>query len=344
MIVYRKAPQLRLRRSAAPEPPWWAATAIAPYGGRRALPIAIDYLDLHATSGERLDVTVAENPRDQIERMSSPFAPPVIVDCAEAAEGVFRRGEETLGLLAEWKLPSMLLVSAGNEITLTPDVVVVAAWPADPDRLATTAASLRGKEWGIAIPIVFPSTTDLDLLTRLRDVGAEHGARFFAGIPIEVDATARQALAQGLTMPDDEETFNQLFHADLEPLGIATERHIAALAAEAKMADFVVPPRWNETSNWNAATLLTLTATRMLAMESDVELAGTMARSARLVATLDKPLQRIAEAASLSIVEGLDEASADVLSDWLAGSESPFVRRVNEAWRLRRDAGMKDER
>jgi hypothetical protein len=106
------------------------------------------------------------------------------------------------------------------------------------------------------------------------------------------------------------------------------------------MADFIAPPRWEERTNWNAAVLLTLTATRMLAMASDIELAGTIARSARLVASLEKPLERIAEAASLGIVEGLDEASADILSDWLAGARSPFVERVNREWRLRRDAGM----
>lgn len=340
MIVYRKASQLRLRRWPSPEPPWWAGTAIAPYGGRRALPIAIDYLDLHATSGDRLDVTVAENPRDQLERMSARLEPPVLIDCAEAAENVFRRGEETLALLADWRVPSMLLASAGQEVTLRADVGVVAAWPPDPGRLAATARSLQGTEWGVVIPIVYPRTTELDLLARLRDTAAEAGARFLAGIAVDVDATARQALARTLTMPADEETYNRLFHSDLEPLGIATERHIAALAAEADMADFVIPPTWSERSNWNAATLLTLTATRMLAMESDVELAGTMARSARLVAALDKPIARIAEAATLSIVEGLDEASADVLADWLAGAGSPFVKRVDQQWRLRRDAGM----
>ena len=46
MIVYRKSSQLRVRRAAAPEPPFWGATTIAPYGARRAAPVAIDYIDL----------------------------------------------------------------------------------------------------------------------------------------------------------------------------------------------------------------------------------------------------------------------------------------------------------
>ncbi len=63
------------------------------------------------------------------------------------------------------------------------------------------------------------------------------------------------------------------------------------------MHDFVVPPRWNERSNWNAAVLLTLIASRMIAIDLDLDLAGLIARSARTIADLDKPLTRIAEAA-----------------------------------------------
>ncbi|HXG58397.1 MAG TPA: hypothetical protein VNL91_05205, partial [Thermoanaerobaculia bacterium] len=166
-------------------------------------------------------------------------------------------------------------------------------------------------------------------------IAREGGAAFLAPVAVEADPTAKQALAGG-----DEETYANLFHADLEPLTTATERHLAALAAEGGMADFVVPPRWEERSNWNAAVLLTLTASRMLAMGDDIELAGAIARSARVVADLDKPLVRIAEAASLSIVEALDEASADIAGDWLEGVEGAFVARVNARWRLRRDAGM----
>jgi hypothetical protein len=117
---------------------------------------------------------------------------------------------------------------------------------------------------------------------------------------------------------------------------LATERHIAALAHERDMADFIVPPRWEERSNWNAAVLLTLAASRMIAMELDLDLAGMIARSARAVAELDKPLARVAEAASLSIIETLDDVSRDVLNEWLAGSEPSFVQHVNEQWRLSR--------
>jgi len=78
----------------------------------------------------------------------------------------------------------------------------------------------------------------------------------------------------------------------------------------------------------------------MLAMDYEVELAGMLARSARVIVDLDKPLTRIAESASLAIVEALDEVSVDVLTDWLETGQSSFVERVNERWRMRRDAGV----
>ena len=102
------------------------------------------------------------------------------------------------------------------------------------------------------------------------------------------------------------------------------------------MADFIVPPRWDERSNWNGAVLLTLTASRMIAMELDLDLAGTMARSARNVAELDKPLTRIAEAANLSIVAGIDETSVEMLTEWLSAGTCSFAEYVNDQWRTRR--------
>ena len=65
-----------------------------------------------------------------------------------------------------------------------------------------------------------------------------------------------------------------------------------------------------------------------------------IARSARVVAQLEKPLERIASAASLSIVESLDDISVDVLNDWLDGGRSAFVDHINKQWRLRRDVGV----
>ena len=65
MILYRKAAPLRLRRISAPEPPFWCATTILPYGASRGAPIAIDYAGLHATGAEKTEVTVCEDLRDE---------------------------------------------------------------------------------------------------------------------------------------------------------------------------------------------------------------------------------------------------------------------------------------
>lgn len=316
MILYRKVPQLRLRRAAAPEPPLWAATTIAPYAPRRATPVAIDYLALRASGAEKLEVTVCENVRDELDRART-IAAPVLIDAAENAEEVFRRGEEALAWCREQGLAAQLLTSEGRAVRLS-----------DADR------------FGIAVPVLFPITTDLALLESLADAARDAGAAFFAAIPIDAEPTAKQAIAR--TMLFDEDLYAMLFHSDLGPIHLATERHIAALASERGMADFILPPRWQERSNWNAAILLTLVASRMIALELDLDLAGVIARSARTIAELDKPLTRIAESASLSIIAGIDDTSVEMVDEWLATGSAKFAEFVSEEWRERRGV-IRDE-
>ncbi len=317
MILYRKTPQLRLRRLAAPEPPFWAATTISPYSARRTTPIAIDYLTMRATAGDRLDVTVCE----RIE-LPARLDAPVLVDATGNLETVFRRGEEIAAL-------------AGDAILLSD--VVPTSLPAGATLALTSAAAFEGASnlrWGAVIPVMYPVTTKLDVLRDLAASAKKHGAQFLAAVSIELDATAKHALGT------DDETYEMLFHADLEPIQTATERHIAALAAEHGLASFVLPPHWEQRSNWNAAIVLTLAASRMIAMDYEPELAGTLARSARVVAELDKEVERIAAAASLSIVEALDEVSVDILTEWVESGSAVFLRKIDEMWRLRRDHGV----
>ncbi len=312
MILYRKVPQLRLRRASAPAAPFWAATTIAPYAAKRATPVAIDYAALRASGAEKLEVTVCENVRDELERAKN-IAAPVLIDAAENAEEVFRRGEEALAWCREQDVAAHLLTSQGKVVRLS-----------------------DGARFGVAVPVLFPLTTDLALLGSLADAAQAEGAAFFAAIPIEMEPTAKQAIAR--TMLFDEDLYAMLFHSDLAPVQLATERHIAALAAERGMADFILPPGWDERTNWNAAVLLTLVASRMIAMELDLDLAGVISRSARTIAELDKPLTRIAESASLSIIGGVDETSVEMLTEWLATGSASFAEYVHEQWRLRRDS------
>lgn len=340
MIVYRKAPPLRIRRSAAPEPPFWCASTVQPYATRRSVPLSIDYAALRASGAERLEVTVSTDVRDELER-TRPLAAPVLVDAAEAAETVFRRGEEIVAWCGARNLATIQLVSADGALPATShaeSLVAIACWPPSTARLERlfAEAQARGLAWGAVVPLLFPVTTELDLLATVADLAAAHGARFLSGFVIDADATARQAIARSLELEPDDDRYALLFHGSVEPILVSSERHLAALAARRNLDDFVVPPRWSERSNWNAAIVLTLTASRMMAMELDLDLAGTIARSARLVADLDKPLTRIAESASLSIIGGLDDTSVEMLTEWLADGESSFGDYVNEQWRLER--------
>ena len=339
MILYRKGAPLRVRRLQAPEPPFFCATQLAPYGARRSTPLAIDLLTMRASAAERLEVPVAGDVRDALERSRSAEAP-VLVDAAGAAESIFRRGEEVLRFLADAALPALHLISTRGAL---PDeandaTVAIVAWPVELTRLETLAAeaALRGQRWGFFVPLLFPLTTGLATLDALASIAKAHGASFLAAGSIESDPVARQAIAGMLALEPQDDRYATLFHGSVEPIQLSSERHVAALAARQGLADRVLLPADDVRTNWNAAALLTCTATRMLAMELDVELATSIARSARLIAALDKPLLRIAESASLSIIGGIDETSAEMLTEWLAGGRASFAEFVDEQWRLPR--------
>lgn len=347
MIVYKKTPQLRIRRHAAPEPPWWCAVSVAPYGTRRAAPLAIDYIDLHADVVEKMEVPVAEEVTSELDRIDrkQPLAAPLLIEASEFAEHVFRRGDEIHRWCDAQQLDVIQLVSTRGVIpenASRESTLAIAAWPLEFDRIRALASDARNAKmtWGLVVPVMYPVTTDLQLLGELAAVAHEFGAAFLAPLTIELDPTAKQAIARSLTLNDDDETWTTLFHADLEALHVATERHIAALSAELGIADSVVPPRSDARTNWNAAILLTLTSSRMIAMKHETELASMLMRSARVIAALDKPLARIAESASLSIIEALDDVSVDILGEWLEGAQPAFVTRIQSLWALRRDYGV----
>jgi hypothetical protein len=340
VILYQKSSQLRIRHLTAPEPPFWCASIIAPYSSRRSTPLAIDYLDLRASGSARLEVNVCDRVADELERTRH-LPGPVLIEATSEAEAVFRRGEEALEYCNERKLPSVLLVSTSEALPSNPHTesfLIIAAWPPDPVRLGSlfSEASARGFRWGVLVPVMFPMTTDLQTLDKIVKSAAAAGASCFGAVTIDGDATARQAIARSLDLSSNDDRYAMLFHSDLEPIHLSTERHIAALASEHGLADSILLPGAGARTNWNASALLTLIASRMIAMELDLDLAGLIARSARIVADLDKPLTRIAEAASLGIVGGLDETSVEVLHEWLTGAEASFASYVNDQWRLRR--------
>lgn len=336
MILYRKAASLRIKRFAVPEPPYWCATAVAPYSARRAAPVAIDYLDLRATAAsERLEVAVCDRVRDELERAAERLREPVLIEATEIAEAVFGRGEQALDVCSEQGLAALHLVSTrGTLPERTPEgsAVAVSAWPLEMHRLEPLFETARERQlrWGVAVPVIYPVTTNTGAIEELAEAARKAGAAFLAPVAVALDATAKDAIARALSL--DEETYTQLFHAELEPVHVAAERRIGAVAHAAGLADFILPPRWERKSNWNAAVLLSLTASRMIAMEQDLDVAISITRSARIVAELEKPIERVAEAASLAIIEGVDETSREILTAWLAGEES-IADEVFEQWR-----------
>jgi hypothetical protein len=340
VIVYRKGAPLRVRRAPSPSPPFFCASAIAPYGARRSEPLAVDYLLLRAHAAERLEVTVAENVVDQLERMR-PMHAPVLVEVSGAAESVFMRGSEIAQFLEANDLPALELISTRGSL---PDfaprntVVAIAAWPLEPQRLDSLFAEAKRRvlTWGVFVPLVYPITTELEPLEQLADLAALHGASFFSATPVETDPVARQTLARTMEIEHDDDRYAMLFHGSVEPIQVSTERHIAALAAERGMLDRVAAPGAGVRSNWNAAILLTSVASRMLAMELDLDLAASISRAASVIAALDKPLARIASSASLGIIGGLDETTVTMLEEWLESGSASFAEFVDEQWRLRR--------
>ncbi|HSN68509.1 MAG TPA: hypothetical protein VLV48_04655 [Thermoanaerobaculia bacterium] len=341
MIVYRKGSALRLLRHTAPDPPFWAAGTVLPYSPKRTTPLAIDWVNLIATGSESETIEIADAPGETIAR--SPYLrSPLLVDATGPGELIYRRGEEASRAAVESGLTLLELITTDGVI---PDIrndrftLAIAAWPPREDALDELAAeaSARGIRFGVVIPVIPPETTDLALLAALAAVAARNGARFLAAVPIDLEPTARHALAAAREL--DDEAFAALFESDLELLTVATERHIAALARENGMDD-LVRLDLGKPSNWSAASELASTANRMIRMDRDVELGWEILRASRTVAALGKPLERIANAASLSIIEPIEPMIAGALEQWLERGTSDLMDDVDRAWRLRRDYGV----
>lgn len=341
MIVYRKGETLRLLRHTAPDPPFWAAGTVLPYSPKRTTPLAIDWVNLLATGSESEQVDVAEAPGETIAR--SPYLrSPLLVDATGPGELVYRRGEESARAALEGGLTLIHLITTDGavpEIRSAALTLAIAAWPPSREALESLAARAAARDirFGVVIPVIPPETTDLSLLESIADIAKRNGARFLAAVPIDLEPTARHALAAAREL--DDEAFAALFESDLDLLTVATERHIAALARERGLDDLVRIdlPR---PSNWSAAAALASTANRMIRMDRDVELGWEILRASRTVAALGKPLERIADAASLSIIEPIDPMIAAALEEWLESGTSELMEEIDQAWRLRRDYGV----
>ncbi len=340
MISYRKSARLGIARARTPLSPFWQRSTISPYGAPRCSLLGLDYVGLLATAAPRGEISVCADPADLLSREPHPIHGPALIEASGDAETVFRRGDQILKALLERSIPSIHLIDGEGVVPTvrsTDSVTAISCWPANPADLEPMFRQARDREliWGAVVPLLFPVTTRLDFLERIADLAAESDASFLAGIPFDLEPGAKKLLAE--VEVDNDECFATLFHQDLDLIIVATERHVSALAAERGLNDFVVPPRFEERTNWNAAVMLALTGTRMVRMKRQVELGWSLLRSAREVGSMPQEIRRVAEAATLSIIETLDPLSAECLTEWLERGTATLFDEIESAWRLRRD-------
>lgn len=332
-----------IQKYEVPQPPFWCATVVHPYEGRRGGAIDIDWIDLRATVSGRgpFKATIDAVALIAAEERRSRLGTPILIEASGASEMPLRCGESLAQYFMDSSLPAQVVISTEGDIpAVKGSHVVIGLWPVDVDAVTRLAEGAReaGCQWGLAIPIVHPVTTDLPLLEQLADTAAAEGASFLVGLVLFPEPTARRVLADSSANDvDARETYEDLFHRDHDPLMLATERHVSALAFERGLEDWIQPAGWGASTNWNAGVVLSRCASRMVAMDYEVEKAWSLVRSANVVARLSKPISTIVEIASLAIVESLDTLSMAIVDQWLAVGRSSFVDEIDDRWRLRRD-------
>jgi hypothetical protein len=336
LITHQKISQLRLERATWPQAPFWQATTVAPYGAPRGHDLALNYLTLSATGKARREITVTRGVAGVLEREQR-LDEPVLVESADVTETIFRRGEEAMRVLQARGIRSMQLVSTTGRIPAIEPApttsLVISCWPllaGDLERLFRRAAD-AGHQWGALVPAVIPPEGCEAALTEIADLAAESGAAFFASAPLDLDTSARHAVAQMLG--GGEQAWQSMFEGDPDDESVDTERLVAKLAHERSMDDRVAIPGLAPCGNWNAAIRLSVAGARLLRLKRDVELGWAMLRSAKLVAQLHKPIDRIAAAASLSIIQSLDPTSVNALEAWLRRDDTTFFDEIDEDWR-----------
>jgi hypothetical protein len=342
VITYRKEFDLEITRASAPEMPFCCATTIRPYRQRATRPITIDYLDSTAFAHEPRETLVTHDVRDQLERERRLDAP-LLIEATGALEEVFRRGSAAARYCEETATEAIVLISSDGavpEALPLSATLAVAIWPLHDDDIDAIFSALAksGTRWGVVLPVVLTITTELSVVGDIANRAAQNGASFMTALPIDLDPTAKREIASIAIRSDEEgeDAYSSLFGDELDPLIVATERHVAALAHEHGMLDYIPLPNEKKRDNWYGATLLARVAQRMFRMEREIEQAWAIHRSSRIIAELGKPVAHVAGSASLSIIDGLDAASIEILEEWLQG-ESSFADRIAAAWRLRRD-------
>lgn len=339
MIRYTRDGRIRFHQSRELQQPFWQATTIHPYTPDvRSVPLGIDFIRLKAVAHRSIEVAVPAGPDDlDLDRLPSP----ILIDAWGPEESVYRQGDRLLHELPS-DLRPMLLLSADGDVPIgmaaAAPLLVITAWPLDLEALESVAqrASAGGFDWGIFVPVVFPLTTDLEILDGVCGIAAEHQASFIASSSIELDSKARGAVAS-MDQDLDEETWATLFDADLDRIHLATERHLASVAHDQGQADTIDPWTSENRSNRAAAAFLSRIGSRMVRMDHDVEMGWKFLKAAGRVATLDKDIARLASSAHVTILPELeDEILAEVVEQWLERRTAEFAEHIDGKWRLAR--------
>ncbi len=338
MIHYAKGGQVRFHQSRQIQQPFWQTTTVHVYSPNlRSTPLAIDFLRLKASAQKSIHVSVPKRFDDDLDRLPSP----ILIDAWGAQEQIYRRGDKLLHELPADVRP-MLLLSADSDIprgmAAAKPLLIITLWPLDLAALESVAKEAAGEamDWGLLVPVMFPVTTDLEVLDTATTVAHENGAAFIASSSIELDAKARGAIA---AMNDelDEETWATLFDGDLERIHLATERHLALVAHRHGIADVIDPWPQANRSNRAAATFLSRVGSRMVRMDHDVELGWKFLKAAGRLATLDKEIARLASFAHVKILPELeDEVIAEVVEQWLESGTAEFAEHIDAKWRVAR--------
>ena len=308
---------------------------MAPYSSWAAKDIRIDLKSLSAREAGRLEIAVCPEPTGG--ELAHVY-PPIVIDATGFPEMMHGLGARILSSIPSGAATNLVVSTNGAVPATLPDTAVttIIAWPGEIETLsALCGAAQRAGRWGIAIPILHPVTTNLDLLDELTATAQRYSASYCAAIPIETEPSARKILARE-GRPLSGEEYESLFQDDPETIVVATERHVAAIASDLGILDSIPIPGSPKRSNWEAATALARAGTRMIRMRKNLDFGWEIIRSSAVVAQLDTPLTAIAASARLSIIKPLHELATVALEQWLDDGTAELFDDVDDDWRLRR--------
>lgn len=330
MIVNRGSGRTYRKRIGVPLPPLFAREWFSfcrPLARSSWYP-ALDHLSLVGVAPGRIEVSV-----DRSDEFELP-ADPTVVDLTGPQEMIFSCAS-TLGAL-DRNVVLLISPESGMPQVEGEPLIIISCWPLWIEQIRRLAevCSDRQYRWGLFLPILVPGTEALPVIEELASIARNHGASVFAGEPFSMSAEGKRALLDRAMSVDDETWSKTYAEQDHELIGIATARHVAALARELDLPWWI---EWEGRDNWGGAAHLSRIGTQIASMGRSPEVASVFTKAANAVAALDRPIAQIAESASLTIVDHIEELAEEVLLEWLERGSSAIAEETDDEWCLRRD-------